>query len=180
MTVHDWDAIEREYRAGQLSIEELARQHKLSDTAIHKRAKAKGWTRDLSGAVRTRVRESLVCEGVRANLIAWSKPSDADIIDEAAAIGVAVVRSHRRDIDALRQAAAWLLGELGAPTQRDEDGVLVVVPLIHRSRVIADLSSAMARLVPLERQAFGLDEDRHHGSQPITVVWEGMPAPAYD
>jgi hypothetical protein len=55
-----------------------------------------------------------------------------------------------------------------------------VVPLIHRSRVIADLSSAMARLVPLERQAFGLDEDRPHGSQPMTVVWEGMPAPAYD
>ena len=60
MTAHDWDAIEREYRAGQLSIKELARQHKLSDTAIHKRAKAKGWTRDLSSAVRTRVRESLV------------------------------------------------------------------------------------------------------------------------
>ena len=74
MTAHDWDAIERAYRAGQLSIKELARQHKLSDTAIHKRAKAKGWTRDLSGAVRTRVRESLVCEGVRANLIAWGKP----------------------------------------------------------------------------------------------------------
>jgi len=32
----------------------------------------------------------------------------------------------------------------------------------------------------LERQAFGLDEDRPHGSQPMTVVWEGMPAPAYD
>jgi hypothetical protein len=87
MTAHDWDAIERQYRAGQLSIKELARQHKLSDTAIHKRAKAKGWTRDLSGAVRTRVRESLVCEGVRANLIAGSKPSDADIIDEAAVSG---------------------------------------------------------------------------------------------
>jgi hypothetical protein len=50
-----------------------------------------------------------------------------------------------------------------------------VVPLriIDRSRVIADLSQAMARLV-------GLDENRPHGSQPMTVVWEGMPAPAYD
>jgi hypothetical protein len=45
---------------------------------------------------------------------------------------------------------------------------------------MADLSQAMARLVPLERQAFGLDEDRPDGSQPMTVVWEGMPAPAYD
>jgi hypothetical protein len=28
MTAHDWDAIERQYRAGQLSIKELARQHR--------------------------------------------------------------------------------------------------------------------------------------------------------
>jgi hypothetical protein len=48
----------------------IGRLHSLSDTAIRKRAKANGWTRDLSGAVRTRVRESLVCEGVRANLLA--------------------------------------------------------------------------------------------------------------
>jgi hypothetical protein len=39
----------------------------------------------------------------------------------------------------------------------------------------------MARLIPLERQAFGLDDDKPDGSQPMTVVWEGMPAsPAYD
>ena len=36
----------------------IGRQHSLSDTAIRKRAKANGWTRDLSGAVRSHVRES--------------------------------------------------------------------------------------------------------------------------
>jgi hypothetical protein len=41
----------------------IGRQHSLSDTAIRKRAKANGWTRDLSGAVRSRVRESLVRAG---------------------------------------------------------------------------------------------------------------------
>jgi hypothetical protein len=41
----------------------IGRQHSLSDTAIRKRAKANGWTPDLSGAVRCRVRESLVREG---------------------------------------------------------------------------------------------------------------------
>jgi hypothetical protein len=53
----------QEYRAGQLSIREIGRQHGLSDTAIRNRAKAKGWTRDLSGAVRSRVREELVRGG---------------------------------------------------------------------------------------------------------------------
>ena len=171
MTSPDWSAIERDYRAGQLSIREIARQRGRSDTAIHKRAKAKGWTRDLSGAVRTRVRESLVCEGVRANLVVGGKPSDAAIIDEAAAIGVAVVRSHRADIAGLRQAAAGLL---------DDVRLDVGLKVTDRARVIAELAMAMARLIPLERQAFGLDEERPGGSQPMTVVWEGMPAPAYD
>jgi DNA-binding Lrp family transcriptional regulator len=35
----DWEAIEREYRAGQLSVREIARQQGLSHTAINKRAK---------------------------------------------------------------------------------------------------------------------------------------------
>jgi hypothetical protein len=47
----------------------IGRQHSLSDTAIRKRAKANGWTRDLSSAVRSRVRESLGRAGVRANLL---------------------------------------------------------------------------------------------------------------
>lgn len=181
----DWPRIELEYRAGQLSIKELARQHKLSDTAIHKRAKAKGWTRDLSGAVRNRVRDSLVCEGVRANLVAGGKPSEAAIIDEAAAIGVAVVRSHRQDIEAVRKAAAGLIDELGlrgppAEWQLSGEQGPVLLKVTDRSRVLSDLAAIMARLIPLERQAFGLDEDRPGGSQPMTVVWEGMPQPAYD
>lgn len=156
----DWAGIEGAYRAGQISHREIGRQHGRSESWVRKLAKRKGWARDLAGAVRHQVRESLVREGSRQSELIGIKPSDVAIIDEAAAIGVAVVRSHRLDINALRQAAAGLLDELGAPTQRDKDGVLVVVPLIHRSRVIADLSAAMARLVPLERQAFGLDEDR--------------------
>ncbi len=148
MTPTDWDAIERDYRAGQISIRGLARQHGVSDTAIRNRAKAKGWTQDLSAAVRTRVREELVREGVRGCELAGIMPSDAAIVDQAAAIGVEVVRSHRRDIERLRQAAAGLLHYLDdfKPTER--------------SRIIADLSHAMGRLIPLERQAFGLDEDK--------------------
>jgi hypothetical protein len=64
--------------------------------------------------VRSRVRESLVREEVRANLLAGVTLSEAAIVDAAAARGVEVVRSHRRDIDALREAAV-LLSELSAP-----------------------------------------------------------------
>jgi len=41
--VVDWQAIEAAYRAGECSVRELARQENVSEGAIRKRAKAKGW-----------------------------------------------------------------------------------------------------------------------------------------
>ena len=185
MTPPDWPAIERYYRAGTLSIREIARQHGVSDTAIRKQVKKAGWTKDLSARMRTQVRESLVRDGSRKCELAGIKPSDAAIVDEAAAIGVEVVRSHRRDIARLREAAGGLLDELGlrgppAEWQLSGEQGPILLKVTDRSRVMSDLSAVMARLIPLERQAFGLDDDTPGGSQPMTVVWEGMPAPAYD
>jgi nucleotidyltransferase/DNA polymerase involved in DNA repair len=58
----DWEAIEREYRAGQLTVVEIGRQHGLSRTAINKRAKRDGWTRNLADRVRKEVSARLISE----------------------------------------------------------------------------------------------------------------------
>ena len=42
----DWEAVEREYRAGQLSNRMIAEKHGISETAIRKRAKRDGWERE--------------------------------------------------------------------------------------------------------------------------------------
>jgi hypothetical protein len=39
----DWDRIRQEFEDGNLSIREIGRQHRLSDTAVRKRAIAAGW-----------------------------------------------------------------------------------------------------------------------------------------
>jgi len=41
----DWAEIERDYLAGSMSVREIARWYSVSEGAIRKRAKAKGWTR---------------------------------------------------------------------------------------------------------------------------------------
>jgi hypothetical protein len=41
----DWVGVERDYRAGVMSIREIAKWYAISDTAIHKKAKAEGWER---------------------------------------------------------------------------------------------------------------------------------------
>jgi hypothetical protein len=40
----DWHAIRLAFEAGETSVRELSRRHGVSDTAIHKRARAENWT----------------------------------------------------------------------------------------------------------------------------------------
>lgn len=173
----DWEAIEREYRAGQLSVSEIGRQHGVSHTAINKKAKAQGWTRNLAERVREEVSARLVSDGVSA-------ANARETVQAAAARGVEVVRQHRQDISAGRSMVALLLGQLhDAATSRDaieeaiydetrdddnaqrRNQMLRAVSLPGHAGVIKDLSTAMKNLIGLERQAFSLDApDRGKGN----------------
>src|ERR1700722_7248426 len=110
----DWEAIEREYRAGQLTIVEIGRQYGLSHTAINKRAKRDGWTRNLAGRVRDEVSARLVSEKV-------SSETERAAIEPAVARGVQVVREHRASIGRGQRLVSALFGELEeASENRDE------------------------------------------------------------
>lgn len=79
----DWEAIERAFRAGALSIRTIVDRNGVSDTAIRKKAKASGWERDLTEQVRKEVRNKLVRGEVREGQCA-NPERDAEIIEEAA------------------------------------------------------------------------------------------------
>ncbi|WP_085599759.1 MULTISPECIES: hypothetical protein [unclassified Pseudomonas] len=172
----DWEAIERAYRAGALSIRTIAERQGVSDTAIRKKAKALGWARDLSEQVRKEVRSKLVRGEVRNDQGA-NRERDAEIIEEAAEEGAQVVRSHRRDIRKATNIANLLMDDLLTTIKRreeiedaiaeetadDESGfrrssMLAAVALPSNAKTLFQLSSAMKNLQVLERQAFGLDE----------------------
>jgi len=176
----DWEAVEREYRAGQLSVSEIGRQHGVSHTAINKRAKKDGWSRDLAARVRQEVSARLVSGEVSA-------ANAHEAVDVAAQRGVEVVRSHRRDIGRGRDVLARLIEELDMVTAHraeieDEIEAFITVEsgesdaakaraekrraamhravsLSSRAGAMMSLSSAMKNVVVLERQAFSLDED---------------------
>lgn len=172
----DWEAIERAYRAGALSIRAIAERQGVSDTAIRKRAKAGGWERDLSEQVRKEVRNKLVRGEVRDDQPA-NPENDAEIIEEAAQEGATVVRSHRRDIRKATNLADLLMDDLlltirkreeiedaiEDETREDKSGMrrasmLAAVALPSNAKTLFQLSSAMKNLQILERQAFGLDD----------------------
>jgi hypothetical protein len=173
----DWEAIERQYRAGVLSLREIAKQAGVTDTAIRKKAKANGWERDLTAKVQEKVRLELVRTEVRTPNAREQVRTEREIVDNAAATVVQVVREHRRDIATGRQLVSLLSTQLldvagnrdvfvdaiEAETADDESGerrnkLLKAVSLPTHAATIRDLSNAMKNLVALERQAFNVSD----------------------
>lgn len=170
---YDWEAIARDYKAGQLSLREIGKKHGPTDGAIRARAKKHGWTRDLSDEVRRQARSQALREELRT-----PNASDEEIVEEAAKVGSQVIQTHRRDIRDGREIVEMMLGELKAECQHHEllselaeqridaddmdaraaNAVRRAVSLPGRAGTIRDLSQSMQRLVALERQAFNLDE----------------------
>jgi hypothetical protein len=180
----DWEAIEREYRAGQLSVREIALQHSVSHTAINKRAKADGWTRDLAKEVRREVSNRLVRAEVSAEV---SNANAKEAVETAAARGVELVRQHRRSLGRAQAIAEKLLFELERGTDNIDDieaaideetaadksdkrrnMMLKAVSLSSRAQIAAALSVTVKNLIPLERQAFNLG-DAGEGSEPEPI-----------
>jgi hypothetical protein len=173
--VIDWERIEFEYRAGQLSVNEIAKRNSITEAAIRKRAKRDSWTRPLADKVRRAVREKLVRDdGSNA-----PRATDAEVIEAASERGSELIKTHRKDINSLRCLCADMANELKdirdhqndieadiqAETLNDKDRLrrtrmMRAVSLYGRSGVLTNLSQVMAKLVPLERQAFSIDDAR--------------------
>src|SRR5690625_3966437 len=100
----DWEAIARDYRAGIKSIRQIAAEQTDlgrpgSEAAIRKKAKQLNWQRDLSEEVRREIRARLQQESIREEV---RKPDAGAVVDHAAGEGMAIIKSHRKDITQLR------------------------------------------------------------------------------
>lgn len=170
----DWEAVERDYRAGILSIREIAKLQGISDTAIRKKATAEGWERDLSHKVADKVRTELVRGPVRTA----NPQTEREIIETAAASVVEVVRSHRKRITAQTELVDLLTEQLTQAagcredveeaifeeTAGDKDGrrrsaMLRAVSLPTHASTAVNLTNALKTLIGLERQAFGIKDE---------------------
>lgn len=168
----DWESIEKDYRAGVLSIREVAKIHGVSDTAIRKKAKAESWQRDLTERVNEQVRAELVRNTVRAS----DPQTEREIVDAAAATVVQVVRSHRTRIGHGNDLVDLLTKQLMDVAGKREDfeqaidlecagdksperrtRLMKAVALSTHAGMAVNLANALKVLIGLERQAFNLD-----------------------
>lgn len=175
----DWEAIESAYRAGVMSIREIASQYEITHQAISKRAKKEGWERDLKAKVKARA-ENLVAKREVASLVATEKAiSERQLIEANAEVIANVRMEHRGDIRRARELTNTLFDELSAecadvPALRklgelmfspDDNGrdklneiYHSIISLPERVKSAKALSETLKNLVGLERQAYGLDD----------------------
>lgn len=180
MATPDWEAIESAYRAGVLSLREIASQHGISDTAIRKRAKKEEWTRDLAAKVKAKADDLVRKREVRAKVRSENQISERELV-EATAEAIANVRmEHRGDIKRARELANLLFSELSAectdveslhklgelmlsPDEKGQDKLNdlyhKIISMPQRVKSMKDLSDTLKTLIGLEREAYSIKED---------------------
>ena len=177
----DWERIEQLFRAGLLSVREIASACGVSHTAINKRSKAEGWDRDLNAKIKAKA-DSLVSKREVSTKVSMETLATERGIVEANAEVIADIRmAHRTDIGRSRRLANKLLDELESLTDEqgtikeliaqlkdgesgDGDAMSDVLALANkmgalpsRTKTMKELAETLKTLVALERQAYDLD-----------------------
>jgi len=155
----DWEGIEKEYRAGQLSIREIARQNNISPAYIVKKAKENEWLRDLTPKVKQLVNSRLVNDGVNSI-------NEKDIVEQAADRAIKIIQVQRNDIKQAIVSCEKLFTEMEEQTTRpiaigkgkDRKIVEIDVTAIEKASPFFSLTAALKNLVLLQRQAYNIDQ----------------------
>jgi hypothetical protein len=178
-TAPDWELIETLYRAGLLSVREIAAAQGVSHTAIQKKAKAGSWERDLKAKIKAKA-DALVAKAEVATQVAIeSLATEKGIVDANAQVVADIRMTHRRDISRSRRLAIKLLEELEGMTDEratlkeliaqlkegeDADTAMLdlatkMMSLPNRTKIMKEIAETLRVLVALERQAYSIDEN---------------------
>lgn len=179
MSKPDWEAIESAYRAGVMSLREIASQHGISEGAIRKRAKRDEWSRDLNAKVKERADDLVRKAEVRKQVRSETALSERVLIEATAEVISTVRMEHRGDIRRARTLANALFDELEAECadvkslrklgelmlDPDENGrdrlnelYHAIISMPERVKSMKALSETLKNLIGLERQAYSMDE----------------------
>lgn len=184
----DWERIAVMYRAGVMSVREIASECGVSHTAINKRASKEGWVRDLNAKIKAEADAKVSRALVSKEVSAETKLTEKLTVEVEATVQARIRLTHRSDIASARTLAMSLLAELEHQTANGEDyerlGEMVIasatdegsspqrtqklteaferaLSLSGRVKTMKDLADTLRILIDKEREAFsiGLDKD---------------------
>ncbi|HDR8973775.1 hypothetical protein [Burkholderia vietnamiensis] len=173
----DWERIEADYRAGLLSVREIAASQGISHAAISKRAKRDGWDRDLAKRIQAKAEALVTTRTVTSEVTTERAVNDRVIVEGNAEVIANIRLAHRSDIARSRRLAMALLEELECVTENrelfeqlgemlrspDERGndkrnnlYQKVISSAGRVSSMKQLSETLKTLIGLEREAYGI------------------------
>lgn len=197
MTKPDWEAIESAYRAGLMSLREIASQHSISEGAIRKRAKRDDWSRDLQAKIQERAEDLVRKKEVRKQVRSEGAFSERVLIEATAEVIATVRMEHRGDIRRARELTNTLFdelaGECGDVAALEQLGDLMrspddkgmdklndlyhkIISLPSRVKSMKDLSDSLKTLIGLEREAYSIENK----AEPKEATHNVMPVPSCD
>lgn len=176
----DWEAIERDYSEGMLTLRQIADKYNnvVSHVAISNRAKDFGWSKDLRDRIRAKAQEKLNKRALNGSLTKPGFVNQDEIIECNAEVQADILSHHRKDGKQARGLAAKLLAEVErtgdcldelnaiseiietADSARAQQLFEKVTSIPQRIKSAKDGIDALARAIAIERQAFGIDD--HH------------------
>lgn len=177
-TAPDWERIECDYRAGILSVREIAASQGITHGAINKRAKRDGWERDLSAKIRAKADGLVAKQAVVVEDPGLSKELTAAVIKENGEQLASVMLTQRRSVARAHKLCMSLLEELEATTTnpelfatlgeflREEGGNAAakrsaafekVMTFTSRVDNMKKLGETLKNLVTVERDIYGLN-----------------------
>lgn len=168
----DWCVIELDYRAGIKTLRQIAGEHGITHGAINNRAKAEGWSRDLSARIDSRVQAKLSKRVSRK-----STEAENQFVEKASDLVANAIIGQRRSIGRARDAIRYLFGKLEglmdninqldhmATILADQDGGAMqeqlrkVASLSSQADLAKKLSESLRVLIELECRVLRIKDD---------------------
>ena len=189
----DWERIELDYRAGVMSLREIAAQHPgTNHVAIARKAKSEGWTRDLSERIKAKAEDLVTRAAVTADVTANRAVTERQVVEANAHDQASVRLSQRKDIRRKRAIVTRLMDELEEQVGPENAALLAdlgemmrspddagqdklndlyrrIISLPERAKTAKTLAETLRITVDMERQAFGMDAKGADGAAPGTA-----------
>jgi DNA-binding Lrp family transcriptional regulator len=164
----DWEMIEKLYRAGQLTIRQIAAECKVGPSSIVNKAKREGWVRNLSDEIRQLTKAKIaqidaqkIIEETAQKNVQQTAQTIKNAVEEASNVAAGVIIRHRTYIGEALERAKRI--------ERILDGALSDESELKEATTAAaamkQLVEARKTLIALERQAYSLDDDNTDRSQ---------------
>jgi len=149
----DWEAVERDYRATNLTLRELADKHGCKHNSIADQARRHGWTRDLSGAVKAATTAALIEHAV-TNSANRHEQATTMVVLAMAEVNKQVLLSHRDRLTELADVIDFAKGVVrtqGASVTDIKEAAILV-------QAVTGLATATKALIEKERENYKLND----------------------